>query len=185
MTQTLNQNNIEFQQKQFIMMGGTIKINQKKLSQATKEKMIKDYRNMYYAFTSINWGNGMNLGMAWQKALEQMDAFVATKAKIPNHPANQDLVKYHSEFRRNMAREIMTNENSNIKLEERLKKLFLTNGNTELKKAKSSLDEIYKQYMPTKQITKQPKTVILNLAKKRTEQFMQMILMQQQRQKSA
>ena len=93
MIQNLNthQDIMEFRQKQNIMLGIFDK-QTVRLSAEEIKKMKQDYVGMYYGFVSINWGQGLTLGMAWQKALEQMDAFVASKTKIPNHPANKDFL---------------------------------------------------------------------------------------------
>ena len=181
MTEILQKNQIdfEFQQKQFLMMGGSIKTVKEKLSQAEIEKMKKNYVGMYYALTSINWGQGMTLGMAWQKALEQMDAFVASKVKIRNHPANQELLNYHKEFRRHQSKFIMTNEYADMKLTENLKKPFLDYGTKRLNETKSALDEMYKAHMPEQQLQTAPVAKQFDIAKNKTQQLMQQILIQQ------
>lgn len=181
MTQMLNANqiNLELQQKQLMMMGGLVKNIQNKLSRPEIEKMKQNYVGMYYAFVSVNWGQGMTLGMAWQKALEQMDAFVASKAKVQNHPANQDLIKYHNEFRRDMAKSIMTSEYTDEKLEERLKKSFLSYGMKRLKETKKSLDDIYDAHMPKQELQKIPVNKSFDVAKQKTMQLMQKFFLQQ------
>ena len=180
------QANLEIQKNFFIMMGGELENTQTKLSKLEIEKLKKDYVGMYYAFTSINWGQGMTLGMAWQKALEQMDAFVATKAKIPNHPANQELIKYHTSFKRDMARSIMQSKYANLKLREDFKKSFLDYGTKRLKEKKNSINNTYKKYMPVQQISKQPQSVQFDLARKKAEQLMRVqMLIIQQRERSA
>lgn len=178
MLQTVNKNQIEseLQQKQFIMMGGSLKVVQNKLSQIEIEKMKKNYVGMYYALAAINWGQGITLGMAWQKALEQMDAFVASKTKIPNHPANAELKKYHNEFRRDMAKTIMTSEYTGEKLPEHLKKYFIDYGTKRVKETKGALDELYKTHMPKQELSKVPVVKSFEIAKRKTQQL---LLMQQ------
>ena len=176
MTQMLDKKQIELelQQKHFIMMGGALKVIQNKLSPMEIEKMKKDYVGMYYGLASINWGQGMTLGMAWQKALEQMDAFVASKAKIPNHPANSELIKYHNQFRRDMAKSIMTSDYTGEKLPEHLKKSFLTYGTKRVKETKNALNDMYKKHMPKQEMQKTTNGKSFDIAKQK-----QLLLLQQ------
>lgn len=187
MTQTneINHNDLDFQKKQFLLMGGKIKNIQKKLPQAEITKLKKYYRDMYFGLTSINWGHGMTLGMAWQKALEQMDAFVAAKTKNQNHQVGAELAKIHKEFRRNMAKHIMTSEYSEEKLSEQHKQLFISYGEKKFQQAKNPLNEMYKKYTPQQEVTQQPKFVQLDLAKQKTQQIMQQILLQQLNERAA
>ena len=180
MTQMNNMQHNEFHQKQIMMMGGVLNTEQKKLSPETIQQMKKDYIKMYYAFTSINWGMGKTLGVSWQKALEQMDGFVAAKAKIPGHPANTELLKIHQEFRRDLARAIMNNPYVTEKLAERLKKNFIDYGTEAFKQAKSAFDNVYKQYMPnTKLDNAISATKPFGISNQQTQQLVQQILMQQ------
>ena len=173
---------IEFQQKKIIMMGGDIKNNVKKLSLAEIEQIKKNYRLMYFGFVSVNWGNGTTLGMAWQKALTQMDAFVASKAKIAGHPINSELVKIHTDFRRHMAKHIMTSDYSENKLLEKHKKLFLDMGEKDLKKSKAYFDNMYQQYMPQKTVEKTPLMHKFGIGAQKAQQMLQQLLIQQQQQ---
>jgi len=141
-----NSKNLEIFQKQIIMMGGDIKKEQQKLSPETIKQIEKNYRQMYIGFTSINWGMGKTLGVSWQKALEQMDAFVESKIKVANHPMNNALIKIHKEFRADMAKFIMQSPHAENKLSERLKKDFIDDGTKNIKQAKAVLDDLYKQY---------------------------------------
>ena len=135
---------------------------------------------MYFAFTSINWANGMTLGMAWQKALEQMESFVKTKANNSNNPVSNELIKIHTEFRRYQSKFIMTSEYVDDRLAERLKKPFMDYGNQQLKKYKSAMDNIYQMHMPTTEITKQTKTHDFGIGMQNTQQILQQLLLQQQ-----
>lgn len=177
--QNINNKNLTLQQKQIIMMGGNIKTEQK-LSQQEIENIKKDYSRMYYAFTSINWAHGMTLGMAWQKALEQMQSFVAIKSENANHPMTNELIKIHREFHHDMAKRIMTSEYTGDKLSENHKKSFLDYGQKQFKKSKESLDAVYKKYMPTKEITKESKIIKLEIGKQRAQQILHQMLLQQQ-----
>ena len=177
-----NQNdftNLTLQQKKFIMMGGDIKTQQKQLSPETIKQINKNYRLMYFAFTSINWGQGKTLGMAWQKALEQMDAYVASKTKIANHPINNELVKIHNKFRRDMSKHIMTSDYSESKLREEHKNLFVQIGEKDLKKGKTFLDNKYQEYMPKQQVKETPIMKSFGIAQARTQQMLQQMLQMQ------
>ena len=167
-----NSKNLEIFQKQIIMMGGDIKKEQQKLSPEVIKQIEKNYRQMYIGFTSINWGMGKTLGVSWQKALEQMDSFVASKTKIANHPVNNALVKIHKEFRSDMARFIMQSPHAENKLSERLKKDFIDDGTKSLKQAKDVLENIYKRYNPTKESTKQFAAVKFNFANRNLQQIL-------------
>jgi len=182
MTQTLEQNNqnSEFQKKQFMLMGGEMKNINNKLSAEEIKQITKNYRDMYFALTSINWGMGMTLGMAWQKALEQMDSFVAAKTKVENHPMNAELTKIHREFRRNMAKHIMTSEYAEEKLDEHHKKMFISYGEKMCVKSKKVLNDIYQKHMPKMEITKQPIGFKFQLAQQKTQNIIQQMILQQQ-----
>lgn len=176
-----NVQNLSFQQQQIVMMGGMVDSKQKKLSPSEIKKMKSDYVAMYFGLVSINWGNGKTLGGAWQKALEQMDGFVMGKAKIANHPMNQELINFHREFRHNMAKSIMTNPNSNIMLSPRLKQDFIDYGTRRVKESKPALDMLYQKYMPdTNQMIKQnPTAQKFNTATLNMQQIMQQMMLQQ------
>jgi 5-keto 4-deoxyuronate isomerase len=181
-----NQIELEFQQKQQMLMGGSVDAKaKKKMTPEDIKQMKKDYTNMYFALTSINWGHGGTLGMAWQKALSQMDAFVSTKMKMINHPMGKELLKMHTEFRRNMSKHIMTSEYAEEKLQERHKKLFIERGEKNFNKAKNSLDKIYDKYMPEKTEAKTPVAKSFAIAQQQTHQRIQQILAQQQFQRAA
>ena len=180
-----NLQNMKFRQKQIVMMGGGINQQTKKLSPAEIEQMKKNYVAMYFGFTSINWGMGKTLGMSWQKALEQMDGYVMSKVKIPNHPANAELIKFHTEFRRDMAKFIMTNPYTNVKLKEHHKKLFLDYGTKRVKESKNTLDKIYEQHMPSMDVKSQSKDNKFDVANRNLQQVIQSMLLQNEYQRAA
>ena len=180
-----NMKNIEFQQKQIMMVGGLGDDKKQKLSPETIKQMKTNYIKMYYGFVSINWGMGKTLGVAWQKALEQMDGFIATKAKIVGHPINNELIKFHKEFRHDMAKTIMTNPYTEEKLPERLKKIFFDDGTKRVKESKGVLDSMYQQYMPKNIFEKTQVAHKFALANQKTQQMLQQLLMQQIRQRAA
>ena len=168
-----NPNILDFQQKQMMMMG--IQKNQIKLSREEIKKIKQNYVGMFYALAAINWSQGMTLGMAWQKALRQMDAFVASKTKIQNHPMNQYLVKMHTEFRRDMSKTIMTNQYSEEKLNPRLAKCFMAYGTKRVKETKGALNNLYQKYMPKQNVQQKTGINSFDIAK----QNIQRMLLQQ------
>ena len=167
---------LEFQQKKFIMLGGELKNVSSKLPPEVIKKMKQEYVKMFYAFTSINWGQGKTLGVSWQKALSQMDAFVTTKMKIANHPINAELIKFHQETRRQIAKSIMTNPYVDEKLNERFQKGFFDYGNKTLSESKHALDDMFKKYMPRQEITKKPQTFEFDLVKNNIQKMMQQLM---------
>ena len=171
-------NNLELRQQQMIMFGVNEK-NKVKLTEQEIKQVQKNYVGMYYGFVSINWSQGMTLGMAWQKALQQMDAFVETKTRVPNHPLNEHLIKMHTEFRRDMSKKIMTSENAECKLNPKLKQSFANYGMSSLKKNKSVLDDLHKNYMPQNSIDKTQTTKSLKDATQKTQELMQQLMLQQ------
>lgn len=174
-----NVQNFDLQQKQIMMMGGIVDKKQNKLSPETIRQIQKDYVKMYYGFVSINWGMGKTLGVSWQKALEQMDGYVASKLKVGNHPLNSELIKMHREFRRDMAKAIMTNPYTDEKLKEQYKKSFLDYGTKCVKESKKSLDNMYIAHMPKQSEKQQIASVKFNFATQRTQQMLQQMLMYQ------
>ena len=180
MTQTSENSlqNLKTQQKLFIVMGGDIKSEQKKMSIQDIEKLRKNYRFMYVGFACMNWAHGNTLGMAWQKALEQMESFVKSKMKNINNPVNIELIKIHTEFKREMSKHIMTSHNTNMTVEGAEAKNFLEWGELYMKKSKKPLDDIYKKYMPKQTVQKTPLVKQFDIAKQKADQLMQQILLQ-------
>jgi len=174
-----NMKNFEFQQKKMMMMGAIVNNTQEKLPPEVIKQIKKDYHWMYFGFVSINWGMGKTLGVSWQKGLEQMDAYVATKTKIAGHPVNNELVKIHSEFRKEMAKTIMTNPYVDDKLTENLKVKFLNFGTEDVKTGKNGLDATYQKYMPKKTMENTKNAQQFGLANQKAKQMLQQLLMQQ------
>lgn len=165
----------EILQKQILMHGGSIDVlnkNQKKLSVEEVKRLEKDYRKMYFGLTAVNWSQGMTLGMAWQKALQQIEAFVQTKTKIANHPVNAYLNRIHAKFKRDMSKHIMDckGKESETKLSPKLKKIFAAYGTKEVQTGKSSLNDWYQKYMPEQTIQKIPDVKKFEFVKQNIQQ---------------
>lgn len=174
-----NQLDLEFQQKQLMSMSGFAETNKKQIAKEDIAQMKKNYLEMYLGLKNINWSQGMTLGMALQKALVQMDAFVASKLKVQNHPMGQELLKMHTEFRREMARHIMTSKHSEEKLQERHQQLYKERGEQSFKKASDSLNKVYDKYEPEVTTKKTPVMKSFEIAQQHTQQKIQQILWNQ------
>ena len=73
----------------------------------------------------------------------------------------------------------MTNEYADMKLTENLKKPFLDYGTKRLNETKSALDEMSKAHMPEQQLQMTPVAKQFDIAKNKTQQLIQQILIQQ------
>ena len=173
-----NMTNFDVQQKKLMMMGVIVNNVQEKLPPEVIKQIKKDYRNMYFGFVSTYWGQGKTLGISWQKGLEQMDAYIATKTKIANHPVNNEIVKMHAEFRKDMAKTIMTNPYVDEKLSERLKKEFLNYGLKDIKTGKSALDAAYQKYAPKKTIENTKTAQQFSLTNQKAQQILNQFFVQ-------
>lgn len=172
--QLLNQ---DIQSKMAILMG--IKPEKQiELTPEQKNQITKNYIAMYYSLAWINWCNGASLGTAWQKALEQMDGFVAGKIKVANHPMVGFLKELHVKHRQKMAKEIMTSKYADIKLEldSQRYKAYVGNIVQRFEENKNALNGLYNQLMPkqkTEEIdAKQP----FKMAQDKALQMMQQLL---------
>lgn len=174
----LKQKNFEIQQKQFIMVGGKFD-QQKKLTPQEIKQLEQDYRTLYFGLVSLNWSRSMTLGMAWQKALEQIESFITGKTKNTNHPVNEHLVKIHNRFKQDQSKHIMecAGKESELKLNKNLVKFFETAGVEMVQKGKSAINKIYEKYKTEQNI--QNKYKKFDIAKQKTQQIMQQFMLQQ------
>ncbi|MBN1324864.1 MAG: hypothetical protein JW974_01460 [Alphaproteobacteria bacterium] len=90
-------------------------LNEKKLSPEDKKPIEKGVGDLFFGLAWTNWINGSSLGSAWQKALNQVDSFIATKTQ--NNPATKYLREVAAVGKSRMSRIIMTNQNSNEKID--------------------------------------------------------------------
>ncbi len=182
MTQTLNsdaQKN-ELLQKQFLMMGGMLD-QQKKLTPQEIKKIEQDYRTMYFGLTSLNWSQGMTLGMAWQKALEQMWSFIGGKTKNGNQLVNEHLVKIHTRFKQDQSKHIMecTGKESETKLSKEMAKFFQNGGAEMVQKGKEVIDKVYEKYHTEQNVQKNSDGKKFEIAKYNVQKIVQQMLMRQ------
>lgn len=171
--------NPEIQQKMLILAGHKIE-PAKELSAEIKKQIQKDYTAMFYSIAAINWCRGGTLGMAWQKGLEQMNSFVLTKMQQPNNPVGKYLSQFHNEFKKDMAKDIMTGQHSGDKLElaPEFIKDWIEYATNKFKEKMSHLNGLYKQYVSDKQVDN-AKTKSFENGKQNAMNLMQQMLIQQ------
>ena len=172
--------NPDIRDKMAILTGAN-KEHQKEIPEEHQKQIVKNYVAMYFTLAAINWCHGMTLGMAWQKALEQMDAYIKSKTKIANHPMRKYLTEMHAIRRREMAKEIMTNPHANDKLSlnpETAAK-WESFSTKHFQKNKNALNMLYKQYMPKQPINVQTNENSFKVAQEKMFTKMQQILLQQ------
>lgn len=106
---------------------------------------------MYNSLATINYCSGGTVGMAQQKALEQMSSFIRAKTK-QNHPMNEYLKKLDSENRKNMSEYIMKNSFSNNVFDDAVvAKRWKNMADSELKSSLVAFNNIYRKYPITQQ----------------------------------
>lgn len=139
------------------------------------KQMKRGFDKMYNSLVSLNWSKGGNLGMAWQKALEQMSAFVQNKTQI-NHPANEYIKQLDKDNRKTMSEYIMKSDFSNdvfkktgMKDNSAIKN-WEKDANKELKAGLKCFNEVYRKYQ--KQMGEQTHLLALTVAQKIRENKM-------------
>ena len=169
--------NKDIQNKMAILMGAEPE-KQVELTREQKKQITKNYIAMYYSLAWLNWCNGMSLGTAWQKALEQMDGFVVGKAKIANHPMIGFLKELHAKHRQKMAKEIMTSKYADIKLEldSQRYKDYVGNVVQSFEENKNALNDLYNQLMPKQKTAEHDAKQPFKMAQDKALQMMQQLL---------
>jgi len=179
--------NPEIQQSMAMLMGGDKK-ETKQLSEEQKKQIIKKYVNMFYSLAAINWCNGTTLGVAWQKALNQMDEFVKSKTKVLNHPMNPYLVAVHAKYKRHISETLLTNKHVNEKLNmsKELKEEWKRFASANVGKDMEFFNNLHKEFMPEQNITKLPVAEPFKKAQdKALSKMQQLIFLQQMRERRA
>ena len=121
-------------------------INEKDLN-AIKHEFIK----MYNSLATINYCRGGTVGMAQQKALDQMSSFVKAKT-VQNHPMNEYLKKLDSDNRKTMSEYIMKNSFSNdVFNDDVAAKQWGKMAENELKSSLGKFNDIYRKYPAVQQ----------------------------------
>lgn len=173
--------NPDVQDKMAILMG-TKKENQPELTPEQQKQITKNYIAMFFSLGVIYWCNGATLGVAWQKALEQMDSFVKTKIKVVNHPMAKYLNKLHEKHRHDTSKEIMMNPNSNMKLDlpAKVAKQWADFATKHFQENKGALNNLYQQLMPQQQMAEESKKEPFKTAQEKTLKMMQQLMLQYQ-----
>ena len=68
-----------------------------------QSEIAKIYARMYFALAIVRWCRGETLGVARQKAMEQMDNFMQSKSNSKN-PADKYLIEFKKQFHAHMAK---------------------------------------------------------------------------------
>lgn len=174
--------NQEIQNKMAILMGGKPE-KQPQLTPEQKKQITKNYIAMFYSLGWVNWCNGASLGTAWQKALEQMDGFVAGKTKVANHPMAGFLKELHAGHRKNMSKEIMTSKYAEMKLnlEPQMVRVWIGSIVKHFEENKNALNGLYNQLMPKQKTETLNKEQPFKMAQNKTLQMIQQQLWLRQR----
>lgn len=164
-------------QQRMLMIMGNEKNKKLELDKAAENKIAKNYQKMYFALATVRWCRGETLGIARQRALEQMNSYVGTKADIA-HPMNKYLIAINGQISREVSYRNMTDEHSDKKIDinSELAKKWSAESTKIFQQCMHELNELYQKYMPAKEKKEQPAMVKFNLAQHRTQQLMQQIL---------
>ncbi len=174
-------------QQRMLMMMGEEKNQKLELSKDEEKKIAQNYAVMFFALATMRWCRGETLGVARQKALEQMNSFVKNKTNVA-HPMNKYLIAINNQYHRFVSQLNMTDKNSDKKIEvsSDLAAKLSEEAIKKFKEALKLLNEMYKKYMPEKDIKKQPATVKFDLAKQNAQKMLQYwMLKQKERQRAA
>ena len=167
-------------QNALLMIMGKEKNKNLELSQDEEKKIAKNYQEMYMALAVIRWCRGEKLGVARQKSLDQMNNFVKSKTNVA-HPMNKYLVGINGQMHREIAQINMMDANSDktIKMNSDLIKKWSDEATKQFQKCLKELNDMYKKYMPEKDIKKMPASKQFDVAKQKTQQLMQQLMAQQ------
>ena len=167
-------------QQKILMLMGKEKNKKLELTKDEEKNIVSSYVKMYVALAVVRWCRGETLGVARQKAFEQMNNFVKSKTNVA-HPMNKYLLGINGQVHREMAQINMTDKNSDKKIE--INSSLAQKWSVEITKVfqehLKNLNEMYKKYMPEKDIKKMPATKSFEAAKQKAQQLMQQILLLQ------
>lgn len=90
--------------KQLIMMiTDNAKMESFNFANPEQSEIAKIYARMYFSLAIVRWCRGETLGVARQKAMEQMDNFMQSKSNSKN-PADKYLTEFKKQFHAHMAK---------------------------------------------------------------------------------
>lgn len=164
-------------QQRMLMIMGNEKDKKLELDSVTENKIAQNYQKMFFALATIRWCRGETLGIARQRALDQMNSYVKSKANIA-HPMNKYLIAINGQVAREISYRNMTDENSDKKIDMNsdLAKKWSVEATKVFQQCMRELNDIYQKHMPAKEKKEQPATVKFELAQRRAQQLMQKVL---------
>ena len=167
-------------QQRLLMLMGNEKNKKLELSKDEENKIAQTYQKMFFALATIRWCRGETLGVARQKSLEQMNNYVKSKTNIA-HPMNKYLMGINGQTNREISVMNMTDKNSDKKIEMNsvVAQKLSAEATKEFQASLKILNDMYKKYMPEKDIKKMPATKSFEIAKKNAQQMLQQIMLNQ------
>ena len=164
-------------QQRMLMMMGEEKNQKLELTKQEEKDIAKHYAIMFFSLATIRWCQGQTLGVARQKSLEQMNSFVKTKVNV-EHPMNKYLMAINNQYHRFISQLNMTDEHSDKKINvmQDLTQKWSAMATKNFQESLKHLNEMYKKYMPEKDIKNKPAVVKFELAQKKAQQMMQQLL---------
>lgn len=165
--------------QRILMMTGQKKDKKLELTKEQEKQIAKNFNEMLVSLMTLNWCRGGTLGAAEQKALDQMSSFVKSKSN-PEHPMNKYLHAMDNQCRREVSERIMTDEHSDEKIgiNSELAQRWAKIATEKFKKALKNMNDMYKEFMPQKQI--EDKTKKFEKGKENTQQMLLLWQLQQQ-----
>lgn len=163
-----------------LMINGDKKDPKLELTKEQETQIAVNFGKMFSGLVVVNWCRGLNLGMAKQKALEQMSAYVKSKSN-PEHPMNKYLHALDNQYRREVSENIMKSEHSDATLTvgsewvKQWEKLATDDFNISMQQ----MNQMHKEFMPQKTPEKQFGAKSFEEAKDKAHQKMLLILQQQ------
>ena len=169
--------NDDIRRQMAVLMGGK-KDKNLELTPQQRKAIVKNYIGMYYALAAMHWCAGKSLGVAWQKALDLMNSFVAGKAKTLNNPVNKYLVGFHAQHRRAMSEFIITSPNSgdivNLSAEDR--KIWSDFATKRFHGHMDALNDLHRQF----ETEQKEEKVAFDTARQKIKNFMMNLMQQKQ-----
>lgn len=119
------------------------------LSDVLKQQINTVYTKLFLGLVASNYANGKNtLGIARQRALEQLDGYIDTKTDKTN-PIISYMSEIHAGAKKHWARENMLDKNANNILEPQMLQQYKEYGAKETKQALTQLNDFIEQHKQT------------------------------------
>jgi len=166
--------------QRILMINGDKKDSKLELTKEQQKQISVNFSKMFSGLVVVNWCRGLKLGVARQKALEQMSAYVKSKLN-PEHPMNKYLHALDNQYRRDISEVNMEDEFADDTLPVKAdwvkewEKLATDDFNISMQK----INQMYKEFMPQKTPEKQFGAKSFEEAKEKAHKKMLMILQMQ------